>query len=145
MRLIRILALAALAPLATLAQDKVIPVEINHTGKDPVGQNIVFHLKEKIRASQRMSLVQGVDTPRMKMVITSVTSGTTKDPEASSALATAYVYDDKDVPIDGALILTHVYDCGRDRAESCAQRLLVILDREIGYLREKWPSLYKRL
>ena len=62
-----------------------------------------------------------------------------------AALATAYVYDDKDIPIDGALILTHVYDCGRDRAESCAQRLLVILDREIGYLREKWPTLYKRL
>ena len=145
MRLLRFLAFAALVPLAATAQDKIIPVEINHTGKDPVGQNIVFHLKEKIRSSQRMTLVQNVDTPRMKMIITSVTSGTTKDPEASSALATAYVYDDQNIPIDGALILTHVYDCGRDRAEACAQRLLVILDREIGYLREKWPSLYKRL
>ena len=84
MRLIRNLALAALLPLAAVAQDKIIPVEINHTGKDPVGQNIVFHLKEKIRSSQRMTLVQGVETPRMKMVITSVTSGTSKDPEASN-------------------------------------------------------------
>ena len=140
-----LVALAALAPSVAAAQDKIIPVEVSHTGKDPVGQNIVSHLKEKIRATRRLKLVQGVDAPRMKMVLTSVTSGDSRDPEASSALATAFVYDDPTVPIDGALILTHVYDCGRDRAESCAQRLLSILDRQISYLQEKWPNLYKKL
>lgn len=135
--------LLLLAPATVWAQSKV-PVEIEHFGDDVVGRGVVYGLKEGIRGSQAMILTTDASMPRMRIVIITV-DDTRRDPGNSSALSVSYLYHSPTTPIGGAFITATVHTCGRARIDDCARSILANIDREVDFLRVKWPGLWRTL
>jgi hypothetical protein len=131
--------------LPAFAQTK-IPVQITHTGKDTVGQTIVFHLREKIRGSNGMTLVGEEVLPRIRVIVVSLDDGDSdRDQGKSSVVAATFLYDAADIPLRGAFLTSNVQSCGRSRVASCAESLQVIIDTQVDHLRQNEPDLHRRL
>lgn len=142
-RTLIIAALLLVLPSVTFAQKK-IAVEVEHTGRDTVGQRIAFAVREGIRGSRGMELVTDSRRPRIKVVVVTIDSSTAER-GYSSALSVSYLYDNLDVPLSGALITSEVYFCGTDRATSCAESIVAKIDSVIEQLRRESPNLWKTL
>src|SRR5437773_3033978 len=115
---------------STFAQNKKIPVEVNHSGQDTVGARIAYELKQSIAASRTMRLEDSAYVPRMKAVIVSL------DIEDSargsrSALSVSIVFDSLDTPLGGIYLTSYVQTCGTLRAQNCAADLLALVDKQI--------------
>ena len=127
---------------------KKIPVAIDHTGDDQVGQQIAFALKEAIRRSQSFRYVDHDPTPqtaRILVYLVSVESYATSR-AVSSAISKVFVYDDKSIAGGGIYLNSGVMECGRDKTEWCANAILPDIDRAVERLRTgPWSYLWAKL
>lgn len=130
-------------PSPSSAQAKY-PVEVGHTGNDRVGALYAFELREAIRGSYGMQLVNEGIEPRIKVSVVTIDTDS-PDRGISSAIAVTILYDSLEVPLGGAHLMTMVQVCGRDRAATCARDLLSTIDSQVTRLRERSQSLWKTL
>ena len=141
MSTLRILGLLVLlAPGFCFAQKK-IPVQVVHSGNDIVGQRMVYALKERIRASRGMELINDYTRPRIVLSIVSIDNSPSNS-GISSAISTAILYDSLTTRLSGAYITSYVQTCGTQKAESCAESLTAVTDAETEKLRTKHPDLW---
>ena len=124
LRLIAVL-IACVTPHLVMAQ---MPVEVIHSGRDSVGQRLVFYYKEAIRSSASFTLALN---PTLGLRVRIVTL----DPDdASRGYSTAYsatwTWTNPQSPFD--LYLTqYVGLCGASRVRSCAEDLLVTTNNQL--------------
>lgn len=130
-------------PLLTFAQTKY-PVEVAHTGNDSVGTLYAFELREAIRGSNSMQLVNESFEPRIKVFVVSMDADT-PDRGISSAIAITVLYDSLEVPLGGAHLTTILQICGRERVALCARSLLSRIDSQVTLLQERSQRLWKTL
>jgi hypothetical protein len=137
-----------LVPSLCLAQAaKKIPVAVSHGGDDPVGQAFVLALKEAIRGSNSLLLVDNEilpETPRIVVHVISV-DNVVAEKGVSSAIGIIIVYKGSQTPGDGIYLSASVSICGKDRVESCAKSTLPDIDRSVEFLRKDEPSLWNTL
>lgn len=134
-----------LLPAISAAQTRY-PVQIVHTGSDQVGLRYAFELREAIRGSKGMTLVNdGLDPPRIKVSLVTIDTESSGERGVASAIAVTLLYDSIDIPAGGAHLTTVVHVCGRDRVASCARDLLARIDAQVAWLEKNWPSLWKTL
>ena len=141
---------------ACFAQKK-IPVEVAHTGDDPVGLTVAQELRAAIRTAQSalaspealeaaehdgLRLTVELARPRIRLQLVGASGNVER---AQSPVAVNIVYDSADMPLGGAYIRTLVEMCGIDDAQSCAARILSATRRSLDWLRQNWPSLWKTL
>jgi hypothetical protein len=137
-----------LVPSLCLAQAaKKIPVAISHGGDDPVGQGFVLALKEAIRGSKSLLLVDTETLPKIPRIVVHVISvdNVVAEKGDSSAIGIIIVYDGSQTPGDGIYLSASVSICGKDRVESCAKSTLPDIDRSVEFLRKDEPSLWNTL
>lgn len=139
--LVGCLGLAFCLPVASQAK---YPVEVRHSGDDQVGVRYVFELREAIRASNSMRLVDQSNEPRIKVSVVTVDSDR-NNTGVAAGIATTVVYDSMDIPLNGAHMTTLVQVCGEQRVAGCARGLLSWIDSSVNTLRQDWPSLWKSL
>lgn len=146
MRLFLALLMLSLS-LASAAQTK-FPVKVTHTGDDPVGTQYVYELREGIRASHGMKLVEkDYMEGHIKVMLVSLEHDRS-DAAASSAIAIAIAYDSRFTPLGGAHLTLLVQNCGRNRVTSCAKLILAEIDRQASRLRDqdidRWKTLFSQ-
>jgi len=140
------LALICVAPTLCLAQDR-IPVEIEHAGQDSLGLRYFFEIKEAIRGSNSMRLVDSTPlTPRIRVSV--ITIDRDRDKAGSgqqTTVSTTLVFDSIDMPLSGAFITSYVEYCGSDRINECTRRMLSKIDAASESLRKDSPHFWKSL
>lgn len=143
----RLLLLLLVVSLSALGQEKA-PVKVVHDGGDDVGKLFAYELREALRGSNGMRLVQDdYYAPHIRLSLVSLdssASGTGRQ----SAIAIAVTYDSPQMKFLGAHLDTHVHICGRDRTPFCAKSALSTLDKTVSDLRKIdlaiWSSLYTK-
>jgi hypothetical protein len=135
--------LALMASPHVFALSPKIPVLVDHSGKDNVGQQYAFELKEGIRASQAFRLVVDSESPHVAVRLVSVAEDSQEN--LASAVAYTIAYDSSSTPGIGILLTMGVNSCGRTAVKRCALGLLPKVDRQVDALREKWPEYFRRL
>jgi hypothetical protein len=142
-----------LTSVVCLAQEeKKIPVAVQHTGKDQVGQSVAFEVKEAIRASQSFSLVDHEPVPRTPRIVVYLVSIDVQDTIGPgrtglmSAVAQSIVYFSAGMLLPGIFIEHSVSTCGSLRVEWCAKGMILpSIDQAVEILRKRSPSLWKTL
>jgi hypothetical protein len=132
-----LLALSLLLSAHALAQDR-LPVFLRATidENDAVGRQLVYEIKEAVRASASFRLVDATEWPYLKVVIV-----TLKDGEATAAGLT-FLYDDTSMPLGGAYITASVQTCGRNRVTACARSTLASIDEAAENLKKRERASY---
>lgn len=146
MRVAVALIITALWTWPTVAVSQVrVPVAVTHIGADQVGALYVYEIREGIRGSQGMRLVDdNYPDGHIKLVITTVDADS-RETGRSSAMATTFLYDSRDIPLAGAFLTQYVHACGRDRVASCARDIVAATDNQIQRLRTRNERLWKTL
>lgn len=137
---------------------KRIPVEVAHTGNDPVGIIVAQELRAALRAAQTplvspesaeatehpagLRLTMELARPRIRLQLVGAAA---RSDAPQSPIAVNIVYESADMPLGGAYIRSIVEMCGIDDAQSCATRILGVTSRSLDWLRHNWPSLWKTL
>ena len=80
-----------LVPFASAGQGR-FPISVDHSGEDQVGQRYAFELKEAIRGSQGMNLVQADVMPQIRVVVVTI-DDSMQNKGYASAIATTILYD----------------------------------------------------
>lgn len=148
-RLFWIVLILLLPAAAAFPQNpKKIPVAVDHTGDDQVGQQVAFALKEAIRRSQSFRYVdhdRNANTARIVVYLVSLESYVGSR-AVSSAISQSFVYDDESIAARGIFLYSGVMECGRDKTESCANAILPDIDRAVERLRTgQWSYLWAKL
>ena len=108
---------------------------------DHVGRQFVFEVREAIRGSQGLRLVEdGKEWPYIKVVVTTVSAAA-----ATTAAGYAITYDSIDMPFGGGLLFSGVQACGRERVSSCARSVLANLGDAIRNLQRVAPDVAETL
>lgn len=131
---------------SALCQTK-IPVYIHATAdaNDPDAQSLVFELKDAVRGSNSFKLVPDAKSwPYIKVVIVAVESSV-GGRKVGIAYSYAFVYDDVQMPLDGAFITSGVQTCPSKEIQDCARGHLAGIDRAASILQQRAPHLHKKL
>jgi hypothetical protein len=130
-----VLLFALMATRATASTP--MPVHVEATSNDGVGQSLIFAVRERIRASSGMVLTDSYQTAKFLMKII------TDDPDKEDSGAQSRTYYAATLTLASArrdqtelYIETRLGTCGRNRIEQCALRLVAILDEEISTYRQ---------
>jgi hypothetical protein len=136
-----ILAFSLLACAHISFAQKKIPVDVigDPNQDDLVGQRLVFAVKEAIRASQGMVLLQ--DTSRARLVVGFSTMRIGSD---NTAVAVILSFDEPALPLNGYLLSGYVKGCSATRVKECAEEILAYIDQQMGRLRQS-PALWNKL
>jgi hypothetical protein len=120
---------------------------------DSVGRQVVFELKEAIRASQGFELIEGDPFERRKesfqgdslayirvAIVTLI-----NERNVSTVYAYSSSYDSLVMPLLGGHISLQVGRTGSDRTQQAARRVLASLDEDVEFLKKDRPVFYKNL
>lgn len=143
-RAILLLVLVSLAPFC-FAQAEKIPVVVEHTGRDSVGQRLVFELREVIRGSQSMRLVTPSEAGPRIVVHVATVEGISSSPGTSTAASISIAYDSVSILFSGYFVGSSVQTCGSLRTQECARDMAASIDAAIQRIRTDSPSLWKLL
>lgn len=100
----------------------VMPVEVDATADDPVGRQLVFHVKENIRTSSSMKL--SFDGSKARLQVHILTLDQSRDsPGISTAYSVVITWKIPDQPFPLYLTQYTGY-CGADRVRSCAEGIV---------------------
>lgn len=145
MRSVAAIALLLACAVAFAQAAKRIPVVVEHSGTDAVGQRMAFELREGIRGSQAMRLVADRDAnPRITIHLVSIDESSTS-PGSASALAIVFAYDSDELPHLGYLLNAYVQTCGTKRTSECARNILAYVDQSIEKVRKDRPKQFDLL
>lgn len=133
----------AAAPLQSFAQDSKLPVAVDHSGDDNIGQRLAFSLREVIRGSSGYRLASGREA---LVFISLVTIDPERSPSASgiwTAAAVAYTMRN-DLPLDPndpqtwypIFLSASVVIAGMSRVEDQARGILAGLDAQLERYRQ---------
>lgn len=121
-----------------------VPVVLEHSGRDMVGQRVVFELREVIRGSQSMRLVTMAEAdPRIVVSVVTVEGGNV--PGNSTAAAVSVLFDSSSILFSGYFIISSVQTCGSLRTQECARDMAATIDAGIERVRTGSPSLWNLL
>jgi hypothetical protein len=137
-----------LFPSFCLAQaTKKIPVAVAQFGDDDVGRAMAVALKEAIRGSQGLLLVEhNSSRPRISVFLHSVdTEAHSAIKGRASAIAEVILYQSLQTPAGGIFITVNILICGIEQVENCAIRRLPQIYQSVEYLRTSWPLLWNTL
>lgn len=139
------LLLACIATTVNAQAVRKIPVSVEHTGSDSVGEKVVFEFREGLRGSQGMRLVtESEGDARIAVHIVSQDEND-RNPGTSSSMAIVLALDAIDIPHRGYLLRVSVHSCGSSRTQQCARSILANTDKAIERLRRDYPGHYARL
>lgn len=126
------------------AQSKVA-LEVLHSGTDAVGVRYAYEMKELIRKSGRMRMVQASDkAERVQIRIISMPYDRER-PDLSSVISVAITVDGTNVPLNGYYITTYVVSCGSSKVANCAAGLIADMDKDLDRVEREWPALWGRV
>ena len=133
-----------LMPMASAQVDRM-PVELDHSGDDVVGQQLAFELREAIRGSSAMRLVvRGESAPSFVVSLVTVESFKSS-PGTGTAAAVLLLVDGNGYPLRGFHVGALVQTCGANRVQDCARQLVAQIDGMIEYVKKDWPSLAAKI
>lgn len=135
--------LLLLVPLSAHAQ-VVVAVEVNHSSSDLMGQLLVYHFKEGIRASQAMRLAGPFEEHRLVVNLVTVNIGIPINPELGTAFAVTWTYNltSRQGALYGFFLNQTGGWCGSDRIEDTAGSLVAQTDRVISGLIESLSEIH---
>ena len=142
-----ILLFVLLSSVSSAQETKNIPVAVAQFGEDPVGRAMAVALKEAIRGSQNLFLVESyANRPRMSVLLHSVDTEAHKEIKGrASAIAEVILYHSPETPIGGIFITVNILICGNEQIENCAISRLPQIYQAAEFLRKSWPSFWKTL
>lgn len=144
MRWMTSLLCAALWTVAVPALAQKIPVEVTHSGRDNIGRQFAFELRDALRGSNSFRLVEG-ESKEPRIVISVVSLSVEDTDNRSSALSISKVVDAHTIPVNGIYITSGVRIVGANRVKTSAGALPAEIDEAVDFLRSKWPAVYKLL
>lgn len=126
-----------------VAQEAKLPVAVEHSGDDSIGQRLAFAVREAVRSSSGYRLTQGRDA---LLTITLVTIEPERDRSSTgywTAAAVAFTMRN-DLPLDQSdpqtwypiYLSTNVVLAGANRVEGQAKGILASLDRLVDDYRK---------
>ena len=140
-RLIMPLMIALLFVASVSAQEFKVPVEVVQRGRDSVGLEAAYALRENIRKSHGMALV--ADTrPCIKVLLLSLDSDQQDEANYISAIGTVIVFDSLSEPV---FLTFGVNLVGAEKGALYADSLISHIEEQIERLRRDWPELYIQL
>jgi hypothetical protein len=153
---VALLSVLGMPPVA-LAQTSVPPVfvyaSINSTDANinPIGRQVFLELKEAIRASKTLQLIdkrwyREARDERDEVAYIRVAFHSMPISEKTQAFnAIAVNYDAKSIDLNGEYIDSSMNTCGAKRVTECAEQLLKIIIDNVGWLREHFPEKHRTL
>lgn len=142
MKVLRLsLFLIFILPAIATAQSKKIPVAVEHTNRDLVGQGVAFALKDAIRGSNSFFLIDSGEIMRPRIVVKLLSSET---PANASMFAVAFVYENIQTP-GGILLRLSIGFSDRDQIDPAAKAMLPTIDQAVEHLKEFYPALWQTL
>lgn len=125
-----IIVVMALATVALSAESPKPKVEVVDHSSDPVGERLVYNIKEKIRSSLSLDLTSDQKSSHLRLIITT----TDKEPNAkgnATIFSVVWVVIFKDDPLPRFLDSTIGY-CGTTRIAESAENVLASTDKLIS-------------
>lgn len=116
-----------------------VRVVVEHSGKDRLGRQIAFELKEAIRGSQSFELHDGLDKSALWVNIVTLSADSQNQ---SSAVSLAFTVNDLTIPLSGFHVTSNVGVCGDARIQSCARSYLAAIDDAVRQVKEFSPAIY---
>lgn len=135
-RLVTILLWSALIPYAAAQQSSAkAPVYIQATAEDTVGKLLVYEVREVIRRSSGLALVDRDSDARFVLRVVTIDPDRSESPGLSTIYSAVYtVHTFHETPVE--MYLTNVVGvCGSSRVESCARKMIATLDEQAVGLR----------
>jgi len=119
-----------------------MPVEINSTTPDVVGQRLVFALKEGIRSSSSLGISFDQSKPRMQVNVVTLDQSTTSS-GYSTVYAVVILWNNPAQPFP--LYLTQfVGYCGSNRVRECADGLVANVSEQADGMLKLFQAASKR-
>ena len=139
-----VLLLACLAFPATGQTPAKLAVFVSAQTPDPVGQQLVQALRERVRRSPGLALAPAPD--RATLILTFVSMASRQDsPAQETAYSVALAVND-DAAFTGASYWSSMVGiCGADRPPACAETVGALLDRAAGEFRSEMQRRAARL
>jgi hypothetical protein len=135
MRLFRSIFIIAFVALAhPVRGESVVPVYVTMSGDDSVGNRLAYAVREGVRKSSSMTLVDSYKDSRFVLSLVTLDPSREKDGYSTvySAVYTFRTFHDKPVRM---YLNTIVGTCGSSKIDSCANGLIADLDRELSEYR----------
>jgi hypothetical protein len=133
------------SPLGFSQTNQKIPVSINHSGDDSVGQRFAFELREVIRGSNSMRLISDNEAdPRIAISVVTL-DGNSRALGNSTVASVVIRYDSADIPFLGYYITSLAQTCGSLRTQECARDTAASIDAAVQRLRSNSPAFWKLL
>lgn len=136
MRLMTIVLLPALIPHAAAQQASAkASVYVQATAEDAVGKLLVYEVREVVRRSSGLALVDHDSDARLILRVVTFDPNRSESPGLSTIYSAVYtVHTFHETPVE--MYLTNVVGvCGSSRVESCARKMTATLDEQAVGLR----------
>lgn len=99
-----------------------VPVEVEHTGRDSVGQRLAYYVKESLRASRGLELTTDESIVRMQLSIVTL-EGNRDSPGSYTVYSASWLWTNPKNLFPFYLTSSVGY-CGTQRARECAEDLV---------------------
>jgi hypothetical protein len=131
--------------LASATEQARTPVKVLHTGEDSAGKVYVYELREAIRGSHGMRLVEAdYFGAHIRLSIITIDPHTPHD-GTHTLISTSVLVDSLEMPLGGAYLTAQLQSCARKNVGSCAKSLMSLVDGEVAKLRTKEMALWKQI
>lgn len=125
MQILKVLCLAfGLVLFSDASKAQKLDVTFEHSGKDPVGERLAYHLRNGLRGSHAVNLV---DSSKLRLGIYLVTI-TRDQRESGTAYSITWTIGGME---DDMYISSSVGVCGADVVQSCAEGLVADTDKRV--------------
>ena len=134
-----LLCLLLLCAASSVQAQQRIPIAVNHSGDDVVGERLAFEIREAIRRSAAYELTS-VDNSLFQIQLVTIDPQDRGSRNAGNQTVAAIAYTVSNlIPFEEKnpqtwlrmLLTANVQTCGRNVVDGCAKGLVAILDREI--------------
>lgn len=140
--IVRLLALLCFCCYFTQLAFAEMPVEINSTTPDTVGQRLVFALKEGVRSSTSLGISFDQSKPRMQVNLVTLDQSTTS-PGYSTVYAVVILWNNPAQPFPFYLTQFVGY-CGSSRVRECADGLVANVSEQADSVLKLFQAASKR-
>lgn len=120
-------------------------VWVEATAPDMVGSRLVYAIKEGIRKSSGLRLVDRIEDSALRLHMTTLDPNQNqRNANYSTAYAIAYTGRTLQTPPVDAFITQLIGTCGADVVDQCAQSVLARTDQQAEFLRSVFREVLER-
>ncbi len=132
MNLLKIFIAVLITTITISAQQQKIPVFINYSGEDLVGEKLFYVIKEEIRKSSSMELSYNIENSLVLNIVS--TDYDANSPGNACVYSIAWCVQFS-LSLPQYYYTSSVGSCGLDRVEDVAGRLVAMTDDKIAQLK----------